>query len=352
MKNKLVRIMKREGISVLFLFVLMISVIVLHGWKNAPSLRKDGELSVMFYNVENLFDTIDSPLNDQEFLPEGQRRWNTYKYFRKLRNLFKVIILAGDQDGPPEIIGLCEVENETVLNHLCTKTYLSQENYKYIISDTKDSRGICTALLYDETRFSLISTNTWHPRYEDGTYMSTRGVLFVRIADETDTLDLIISHWPSRRGGVLETEPLRKQVASLISKKCDSIGLNRKIIIMGDLNTEPDSETVRESLGASLYESEAELYNMSNSKYSGVSGSYKYQANWYLYDQIIVSSSLVNSTRGYFTGKQMFKIIDSPALLSEDVSYKGFRPFSTWHGYKYSGGNSDHLPVRLDLAIR
>ncbi|MBS0010062.1 MAG: endonuclease/exonuclease/phosphatase family protein [Bacteroidales bacterium] len=319
--------------------------------RRAPPVRDKG-LYIMFYNVENLFDTLDSDLDDDEFLPSSPRRWNSYKYYRKLHNIFKVIALCSDEMRAPDIIGLCEVENAVVLRDLCEKTYLRRENYDFIISDGRDQRGIKTALLFRQDKLGLISSESWDPVDAEGKYMATRAVLYGRFQFMDDSLDIMVAHWPSRRGGVMASEAQRKAVAAFTREKADSLGAGRKLIIMGDLNDEPNSESVSQTLGAAAYtHGNAGLVNTA-SENNDARGTYKYQGLWYSFDQVILSSSLFRADSGLNYAGESFRIVYEDALLTEDLTYKGFRPFSTWWGYNYTGGFSDHLPVRLWLDYR
>jgi len=352
-KNNQVKMLRKNK---LLLLLPLIGVIIFAASDpdTRSQARKNNDLDIMFYNVENFFDTIDSDLDDDEFLPVSARRWASYRYYRKLNNIFKVIVLCGRDMSSPDIIGLCEVENGNVLKDLCERTYLYRDRYDFIISSGKDERGINTALLFRKDRIQLISTGSWNPVNEDGTYMATRALFHNRLKFETDTLDIIVCHWPSRRGGAIESESSRKMVASFLKAKVDSLGPDRKIIIMGDLNDEPDSDSVHEVLQAvqaGKKRSNDILINTAPGGYTG-KGSYKYQGTWYLFDQVILSKSLYQSESGLYYEKQSFRIIDEAALLTEDTSYKGQRPYSTWWGYEYTGGFSDHLPVTIKLGNR
>lgn len=338
----------------LLLPVFLIGIIILPGsvLKTGSQAGGENDLDIMFYNVENFFDTIDSDLDDDEFLPLSPRKWDSYKYYSKLNNVYKVILLCGRDMSSPDIIGLCEVENEKVLEDLCKKTYLYRDGYDYLISAGMDERGINTALLFKRDILQLISSASWYPVNEDGTYMVTRAVLYSRLKYGDDTLDIIVCHWPSRRGGAIESENRRKSVASFIKEKVDSLGIDRNIIIMGDLNDEPGSDSVYNVLKA-VYEGEErnndDLVN-TGSTYKNGEGSYKYQGSWYLFDQIVLSSSLYRSEDGLYYEKQSYRIVNREVLLTEDTSYRGLRPYSTWWGYRYTGGFSDHLPVTIRLG--
>ena len=353
MKNKPEKMQKKNSILMLPGFVLLM-LLTLNSSRVDRQDMDSTLLSLMFYNAENLFDTIDSDLDDDEFIPSSARRWNTYKYYRKLNNIFKVIALAGRDMKTPDLVGLVEIENKMVLQDLCNRTGLSREGYKYIISQGNDSRGINTALLYRDEAFELITWASWCPVYEDGSSLDTRAILYSRLKTTGDTLDVLVCHWPSRRGGVIESENRRKAVASFMRQKIDSLGTARKIVIMGDFNDEPGSESLINILGAGMPDEQRDdeyLINISfdrgNSSYS-----YKYRGTWYMFDQMIVSSPLLDAGRGLYYLEGSFSVLNDEVLLTDDLTYRGLRPNSTWWGYRYNGYYSDHLPVTIRLAYR
>lgn len=352
-KNKRVKMPKINKLLLLLILGAMV-FLAANDFNRATQGRTTDGLNIMFYNVENFFDTLNSDLDDDEFLPVSPRRWNSYKYYRKLNNVFKVLVLCGNDMAPPDIIGLCEVENENVLKDLCEKTFLARDNYDYMISKGRDGRGINTALLFRKDRLSLLSVASWRPLADDGTRMITRAILYSRMKYRSDTLDVMVCHWPSRRGGAIESEGRRKLVASYLKEKVDSLGARRKVIIMGDFNDEPASASLHEVMRAvppGVQEKNAVLINPgAGLNYS--KGSYKYQGTWYLFDQVLLSPSLYRSESGLDYRKGSFRIVDNNALLTEDASFKGLRPYSTWWGYNYTGGFSDHLPVTVQLKYK
>lgn len=353
MRNNLVKMLK---INKLLLPLILIVVIIFtaNEFNTGSQAGQNNGLNIMFYNVENFFDTLNSDLDDDEFLPVSPRRWNSYKYYRKLNNVFKVIVLCGNDMSSPDIIGLCEVENENVLKDLCEKTFLARDNYAYVISKGRDGRGINTGLLFKKDRVSLLSAASWCPVNHDGTLMITRAILYSCIKYRRDTLDVMVCHWPSRRGGAIESESRRKLVASFLKEKVDSLGPGRKIIIMGDFNDEPGSVSLHEVMKAvqpGEQENNSVLINTGSGPDNG-KGSYKYQGIWYLFDQVLLSPSLYSSESGLHYRKESFRIVDDDALLTEDASFKGSRPYSTWWGFSYAGGFSDHLPVTISLVYR
>jgi len=352
MRNRQAKMIKKINLAVFILLVVLL-VSSLTNPADRTHIQQQAGLGIMFYNVENLFDTVDSRLDDDEFLPSAGRRWNTYKYYRKLHNIFKVIALCSNEMQIPDIIGLCEVENDNALNDLCEKTFLNRENYGYLISDGLDVRGISTALLYRKDKLTVINSGSWKPRDSKGRYISTRAVLYSSLEYKNDTVLALVCHWPSRRGGAIASEVRRKEVASFIKTRIDSIGASRKIIIMGDLNDEPESVSVIEVLGASPESSgsNSPLINVSDNK-GNLSASYKYRGTWYMFDQFILSSSLYDAQEGLYYKKHSFRVINDDALMGPDNSYKGFRPNGTWNGYNYTGAYSDHLPVSLSLGMK
>lgn len=181
------------------------------------------DFSVMFYNVENLFDTEDDTTrNDEEFLPEGTRRWTPFRYHKKLGAIARAVAAAGEWDLP-SVIGLCEIENEKVVRDLAYGTMLSAGNYGIVHRDSPDPRGIDLALLYRRDRFTLSEVKSWLPGNTDNTPVMTRNLLYVKLRSGADTLHLLLCHLPSRRGGVLAAGELRERMVKLAAMKVDSI---------------------------------------------------------------------------------------------------------------------------------
>ncbi len=311
-------------------------------------------LRLMFYNVENLFDTSDDSLRgDNDFLPGGAMNWNYSRYMRKIHALYKTIIAAGSW-SPPEIISFCEVENRKVLEDLIYGTYLAKFDYQIIHEDSPDQRGIDVCLIYRAERLSLIDFRYWIPagvRKED---FVTRSVLCARFRHKTDTLHLILNHWPSRRGGVLAGEGLRGEIAGMVREKADSISRKyssgARIIIAGDFNCTPDDKVMRTLVRQTC--SDICLTNLSEGLAAKGIGTYRYMGAWEMIDQVIVSRSLISSENGLFTSTGMLKVFSPDFLLKKDPKFPGMSPWSTYRGYRYQGGFSDHLPVLLDLGFR
>jgi len=224
------------------LFNLMIFILFLFPIFGQTNFR------VMFYNVENLFDTFDNPeKDDNDFLPEGAMRWTAGRYYNKLNNIAKVITSAGEWDTPA-LVGLCEVENEKVMKDLTQYSPLRKMNYRSIITNSPDTRGINVALLYQRDKFKYLEHNTYTIRFSYNARKRTRDILHVTgQVSMQDTLDVFVCHFPSRRGGETESEQDRLFVASVLKAKSDSLMQIRKnacIVIMGDFNDEPSNRSL------------------------------------------------------------------------------------------------------------
>lgn len=313
---------------------------------------------VMFYNVENLFDTLNDPTkNDEEFTPQGAKYWSWYKYKNKLTAISKVIIGIGGWELP-QIVGLSEVENIKVVKDLIYKTPLSKSDYRIIHKDSPDNRGIDCALLYRKNHFWPLNQDfiavKWPKNIGSGT---TRDILYVKgLTNEHDTLHIFVNHWPSRWSGQMETEEKRIYVAKLVKHHCDSILKSDKsanIIIMGDLNDHPTDKSLVYGL-----EAQSEYDNIKHNKLYNLSyylqeikklGTHKFQGQWGILDQIIVSGALLDSSNLLHTTLEDAHVYNADFLLCPDEGNTGKQVFRTYLGYKYQGGYSDHLPTYIDL---
>jgi len=322
--------------------------------------RYSSDYKIMFYNVENLFDTQnDSLTNDEEFLPDGERFWNKQKYYTKLNHIYKVIIAIGKWE-PPAIIGLCEIENRKVLSDLVNNTPLVKYEYKILHKDSPDRRGIDVGMLYREDYFKPVYSEFIAIRIPEEPDFKTRDILYTKgIAFKRDTLHIFINHWPSRWGGQLESEDKRIFVAQKLRSKVDSLfalNPNANIIITGDFNDYPGNKSISVVLGAHSNVDSIEnknLYNLSSAvgQFENI-GSHKYQGEWGVLDQFIVSGALLNQVNQLYTGKNDVYIFNENFLLEPDDAYTGMRPNRTFIGYKYNGGFSDHLPTYIQVYFK
>ncbi|QEE48839.1 endonuclease/exonuclease/phosphatase family protein [Flavobacterium alkalisoli] len=354
----------RRKITISILVLLWFSCVFAQGEK------KYMVHTVAFYNVENLFDTINDPkTNDEEFLPYGDYYWNTEKYRQKLDNIATVLADIGKETNtePPSIIGLAEVENRMVLEDLVKNPKLINTGYGIIHFDSPDRRGIDVALLYDKKKFRpesyksipLVLTLDEKGRITDlpdtlSTVKThkyfTRSQLLVSGLLDGEEFNFIVSHWPSRGGGEKKTKPYRDAAGKLNRKIVDSlfaINPQAKIITMGDFNDGPYNNSVRKELAANDRREQIkpkELYNpMGDMVRSGV-GSVAYRDSWDIFDQIILSEPLIHDD---FASLEFWKagVYNKTYITQTSGKYKGY-PLRTWDGVV---GYSDHFPVFIYL---
>lgn len=343
------------------LITLFATLVLLVNAQDSKKRKPTGEafqpLEVMFYNVENLFDTKDDPINDdKEFLPTGEYKWDDEKLDKKLQNIHQVVLSL----GYPEIIGVCEIENREVLEMLITKTALKEKGYNIVHFDSPDQRGIDVGLLFNPKRIKLLSSKKVNVKL-DGTGKDdrpTRDILYAKLQLITrDTLHVFVNHWPSRSGGEKETEPKRAAAAKALKATTDSIlkvSPNSKIIAMGDFNDYPNNSSLKDILSAELDTTKGDktLYNLMGWQMGPDKGSQKYRENWGFLDQFVVSNSLIFNTNGTYTKFNQAKVNRLGFLLEKDARNGGDMPLRTYgEKKKYIAGYSDHLPVTLTLHI-
>jgi hypothetical protein len=317
--------------------------------------QNTGDFSILFYNVENLFDTHDNPeTEDDYFTPDGEFHWTSKRLTAKLLNISKVILMASGWNVP-DIAVFCEIENRGVIEKLIYNTPLKTVPYKIIHKESPDHRGIDVALIYNSERFFPLEYN-YYPLVVNNKPINTRELLYVSgVLNGKDTLHIFGNHWPSRYSGFLETKSFRKAAATLLREKVDE--LNRKyqspkIVILGDFNDNPEDESISKTLNAKKIEqpiADNQLYNLFYDLNKTELGTLKYQSQWFVFDQIIVSGSLLTANSGIFAKPENAKVLALPFLLEEDQKFGGKKPFRTYYGFSYNGGFSDHLPVLLQL---
>lgn len=320
--------------------------------------KSSGRYTIGFYNTENFFDTKDNPdKDDDEFTPDGKNHYTERVYGQKLHNIARVIDQLGTDDDPygAVFIGLAEVENKTVLSDLLAQPELSNRNYRYIIFDGPDPRGINTALLYDYKRFHLLHAQPLHVSIKDveGNENATRDILFVSGVLGIDTVHVLVNHWPSRREGADESENKRMAVAQVDRRVADSL-LNRnassKIIVMGDLNDDPDDASVVNGLETVADKSAAvngNLFNPWFNIYRSGSGTLLFSHHWDLFDQIIISSGLIKSSKGHLRFSKA-SIFERDFLITQYGRFRGY-PHRSFAGSHWINGYSDHLPITLSF---
>ncbi|MCD4745212.1 MAG: endonuclease/exonuclease/phosphatase family protein [Bacteroidales bacterium] len=314
-------------------------------------------IRIVFYNVENLFDIYDDSLKrDDEFTPTGIKAWNNKRFYKKINNIYKVLIAAGGWKTPA-IIGLCEIENRYVLKQLIYKTPLQNLNYKIIHYESPDRRGIDVALLYRHDNFKPLYQEAINILFPFDKTSLTRDILYVKgLLFDTDTMHIFVNHWPSRYGGYMATKPKREFVASVLRLKVDSIfklDNEANIIIMGDFNDEPDKESLAQVLNAKNDTLDLKINDLFNLMFeyhkNWKTGTHKFQEAWGVLDQFIVSAALLKRKNGLRLSPDKAQIFKVDFLMEKDPKHLGYKPFRTYSGPKYSGGYSDHLPIYLDL---
>jgi predicted extracellular nuclease len=332
-------------------FVIIVIAVVLGTSTNAQNYDT---LYVAFWNLENLFDTEDDPeKNDAQFLPDGDREWTEERLDKKLYNLARVIRSMNNYYGA-DILGVCEVEHQSVLEVLTNK-FLADINYKIAYLESPDKRGIDNGLLYNADKFLVLSVSSDTVHLADN--WPTRLILKVKLLSKwKDTLSVYVNHWPSRSGGREQSEPKRVSAANRVRKSVDEefkSNPNAKIIVIGDFNDEPSDISMINSLralalscdspiGISAVEG-SDLYNISYSAYNDSVGTYLYRGDWNMLDQIIVSGNLItNPALKYICNS--FEVYNPHFIVTRSGRYKG-AAYPTFGGRRYLGGYSDHFPV-------
>ncbi len=305
---------------------------------------------IAFYNLENFYDTINNPIvNDEEFLPGSEKQYNSKVYETKIDHLAAVISQIGTDVNPdgPALLGVAEIENDTVLNDLIHNPLLKNKNYRFVHYDSRDLRGIDVALLYNPKYFVVDTSSKLFvqiPGNGKEAYF-TRDVLWVKGKLNGETIHVFVNHWPSRLGGEERSAPGRNAAAMVDKIKIDSIEhakLNSKIIVMGDLNDDPVSTSVTKVLNAKASIADVKvgaLYNPWIDLYKKGIGTLAYQDAWGLFDQIMVNYPwLDKSQSGFFYYQQ--HIFKKEFMVENAGKYKGY-PMRTWDGNTYRGGCSN-----------
>ncbi|HOI32073.1 MAG: endonuclease/exonuclease/phosphatase family protein [Bacteroidales bacterium] len=311
---------------------------------------------VAFYNLENLFDTINDPnINDEEFLPAGQNRWNAEKYTIKLDRLSEAIEGIGTDVSPfgAHILGVSEIENREVLEDLVASERLKNRNYQIIHYDSPDRRGVDVAMLYQADFFEPTNTKSYFLEVEGMPHFRSRDQLVVSGLFEGEVMHFIVNHWPSRYGGEKRSRPLRMAAAALNRHIVDSLLLldaEAKIVVMGDLNDNPTNKSVLDVLAAKGQKTNlksAELYNPYYDLYKKGIGSNAYRDAWSLFDQLIISQALIGDDYETYQMKYA-KVYFKPEMTQTSGRFKGY-PFRTFAGGVFLGGYSDHFPAYIVL---
>lgn len=337
---------------------LIITTLAL-GLQSANAQEKQYKAGIVaFYNLENLFDTINQPeVNDEDFTPAGANLYTATIYLDKLSKLESVLSQIGTEVTPDgfSVLGVAEIENITVLQDLINQPKLKPRGYKIVHFDSPDKRGIDVAFIYNPKYFKVLySEPLFVPlKGDNGLPYFTRDVLYVYGMYDGEPMHFFINHWPSRRNGEEASAPNRALAASVAKAKIDSINAadpHAKIILMGDLNDDPVSPSVTKTLGATGNADKIKdngLYNPWMKYYKDGIGTLAYGDAWNLFDQIIVSNAFLNKDqKGFFFQKA--NIFSKEFMIQKTGRYKGY-PLRTYDYSIYQGGYSDHFPTYLLL---
>lgn len=316
------------------------------------------------FNCENLFDCQhDSLKNDVEFLPDGSYHWTPFRYWRKLNRVGQTIVSCGERNGEvetlaeqdcsisekavanwhlPDMVALCEVENDSVMRDLTKRSLLRTARYEYVVTHSPDERGIDVALMYSPFSFRLINSRAVRIAPIRG-MSPTRDLLYASgLIISGDTLHVIVAHLPSRRGGEQHSRPFRRVVAEKICAIVDSvraISADAKIIVAGDFNDYTTSESVRMVCSTGFTDVSAKAVGQ-----NGARATYKYRGEWRSLDHILVSTSMMPDVRSC-------RVHDARFLLVEDEKYGGVQPRRNYLGPRWRDGFSDHLPLVAEFAL-
>lgn len=336
MNRFLVYICKVMRKSCIISSIALILLLMLCSAQTPPERQS---LRVMSWNVENLFDTLDDEgFRDEEFLPQSDHRWTSHRYWQKLTDVARVFAAVSDDDRLPDLVGLCEVENDSAMTALTRRSVLRHLHYDYVMTHSPDARGIDVALLYQPARFRLLSHRSIRiPSSEHG-LRATRDILYVKglvaTASGTDTLHVMVVHLPSRAGGHTGDQNRRLAAATLWGA-VDSL-LNRAvsgaappIVVMGDFNAPAKDRIFRQS-----------PLRLTDDPKSP--GTYSFRGIWQWIDHILVTPSMTTTVA---------RPVRLPWLLEENKSYGGQTPRRPFRGPSYHGGISDHLPVVIDIEF-
>lgn len=324
------------------LLLLLSFPLLVFSQNNEDSISNQNIFTV-FYNVENLFDTINNPnTSDDEFLPNSEKKWNSSKYFHKINQLARVLSsVAKDKNSNnmPDIIGLCEVENKQVINDLLKTPTFSNHNYKIIHQDSPDSRGIDCALLYND-KIQLLNYDFIFVK-NPNVKRATRDILYAKLKISDKIFNIFVNHWPSRWGGQEESNYKRVYAAKILRNYINiNISKDDYTLIMGDFNDYPNNESLSDIL------IEDDLVNLMSTDFVLGNGSYNYKGLWNWLDQILIS-------KNFFKPNMKIKSVGS--FQKEYMLYinkKGeSRPSRTFGGNNWYGGFSDHLPVYFQFSL-
>ena len=336
-----------------YFYIALLLSLLGNSCSSQPILDDDSAVCIAFYNVENLFDTKDDKkVNDNQYLPKSKIEWDEEKYQNKLKNLSQVLFDIGRKEvaSGASLIGLAEIENEQVLKDLIVKDSLANRGLKYVHYNSPDKRGIDVALLYNPKKFYVLEKESvpLNGFKKDGKKLYSRDILKVKGVLGTDTVWVFVNHWPSRRAGKEKTAYLRKIAAVALkaqTEKIRKLNPKAKIIVMGDFNDTPEDASIKTHLQTSKKSETVkgnEFYNPFEVMTKNGVGTTPYRGDWFMFDQILFSRELVQTSPGYKYASS--NIFTAPYLYQHGGKYDGYI-LRTFAGGNYLNGYSDHLPV-------
>lgn len=314
---------------------------------------------VAFYNLENLFDTINDPtINDEEYLPDGGNKWGTVKYVNKVKNMAYALEKLGKDEDPrgAAVIGVSEVENLHCLEDVCADPVWGERKMVPILLEGPDRRGVDVGLIYNPDLFMVTNIGSHRLKMESDPSFRTRDQLVVSgyLKEMGEKIHVIVNHWPSRYGGEAASRPKRAAAAELTKYIADSIyqiDAKAKIIVMGDLNDDPYNIPCSEVLGAKRTREEVGEKGFFNTMWQMLdrgNGSLAYNGSWNLFDQIIISEPLLNANPAKEMGYWKAQIFNKPFLTVQEGKDKG-TPLRTHKAGVWQNGYSDHYPTMIYL---
>jgi predicted extracellular nuclease len=324
---------------------------------SATPITNSDKLLIAWWNVENLFDTIDDPTQDDDFTPSGKNKWTTERLEHKFKQLATVIgdLAASRNAALPDVMGFCEVEHQRLLDTLFQK-FLNAKNHRMVYFESKDPRGIDVGIAYNSARFQLVDSRIHRVKLEEG---YTRDILEAKFSLDGKNLFVFANHWSSRRGGEEASEPKRVLAAQTLRNRVDEILAQEPdadIVIFGDLNDEPTNKSVLSVLRATgdlnnvKSSNDGALYNFM-AAYQGI-GTYFYQKHWERIDHMIVSKGLLDA-KNYSVLESSFSAFYKDYMFEKEKDGKPTeKPLRTFAGQKYLGGYADHLPIMLEIKVQ
>ncbi|QVY64787.1 endonuclease/exonuclease/phosphatase family protein [Polaribacter sp. Q13] len=340
-----------------FIFIFSLTITACNSQKNG---KKYNIRTIAFYNLENLFDTINDVNKNDEASPMMELKTNRSKvYWDKIEKLSSTIaqIGADKTKTSPAIIGVSEVENLSVLEDLIHSKHLVKNDYGIIHYDSPDKRGIDVALLYQKKYFNPIHHEAFNPKiFKDNYPVYTRDQLLVSGYLDDELIHVIVNHWPSRRGGEAASRPNREKAAYQNTKIIEQVrkqDAKAKILIMGDFNDDPNNSSFKNVLKTKSTKKdvhEGDLYNPYEDMFRRGFNTLKYRDKINLFDMIFFTSPLLDKGEKDFSTYKMYKamIFNKRFLTTKKGKYKGY-PFRSFSNGGYTGGYSDHYPVYLYL---